>query len=252
MKPRPNYGIDSPYIIAGELGAGAGIIALAIAFPHLLGLPSFWVGLAVGLLLLNSAIGMIYYSKVGKLRIRDELLGSIPWRGDETVVDVGCGRGLLLVGAARRLTAGRAIGVDLWLPNALTGNEPNSALHNAALEGLASRTEVRNGDARDLPLPDESVDIVVSNFVLHEMQTRGERQKMVREIARVLKPGGRVALTDFIFTAQCVSDLIELGLAGVERSRMTGFWTTAVTSFGTVRLYKVIGTKDSVSAGPGP
>src|SRR5215510_3707860 len=106
MKPRPNYGIDSPHIIAGELVAGAGIIALAIAFPHLLGLPSLWVGLAVGLLLLNSAIGMIYYSKVGKLRIRDELLGSIPWRGDETVVDVGCGRGLLLVGAARRLTAG--------------------------------------------------------------------------------------------------------------------------------------------------
>ena len=243
MKAKANYGIDSPYIIAGELIAGALLTASTFAFPHFFGSPARWICLAVGLFLLSSAAGMIYYSKSGKLRIRDELLQAITWAGNETVIDIGCGRGLLLVGAARHLKAGKAIGVDVWLPKALTGNEPKGALENAALEGVAERVEVAAGDARKLPFPDGSIDVVVSNFVLHEIQTGPEREEMVREIVRVLKPGGRVALVDFMFTEQCVGELINCGLANAGRARMKRFWRTAITSFGMVRLYKVIGTK---------
>jgi SAM-dependent methyltransferase len=243
MQPKPNYGLDSPYIIAGELIAGTVFIAAAIASPHLFGLPARWIGLAAGLFMVSSAAGMISYSKSGKLRIRDEILDSIRWRGDETALDIGCGRGLLLVGAARRLTTGKAVGVDIWLPKALTGNTAQAVLENAALEGVAERTEVHEADARKLPFPDHSFDIVLSNFVLHEMQNGSERREMIREVARVLKPGGQVALVDFIFTEQCVSDLIESGLPGAQRRRMKRFWWAAITSFGTVRLYKVMGAK---------
>jgi SAM-dependent methyltransferase len=243
MKPESNYGIDSPYIISGELIAAAAFIAAGFAFPHLLGLPARWIGLAVGLFALSSAAGMFHYSKVGKLRIREELLNSIRWTGDETVLDIGCGRGLLLIGAARRLTTGKAVGVDVWLPKALTGNLPQAVLENAAIEGVADRIEIKEGDARKLPFPNDSFDVVVSNFVLHEMQTTPERKQMVQEIARVLKAGGQVALVDFIFTEQCVHDLIESGIQRAARIRMNRFWTTAITSFGMVRLYKVIGTK---------
>src|SRR5262249_28599268 len=102
MKPKADYGIDSPYIIAVELTAGAVLIAAGVVLPHQFGLSARWIALALGLFLLSSAVGMILYSKSGKMRIRDELLDSISWRGDETVLDVGCGRGLLLIGAARR------------------------------------------------------------------------------------------------------------------------------------------------------
>jgi SAM-dependent methyltransferase len=243
MRPQSNYGIDSPYIISGELMAAAVFISAGFIFPHLLGLPARWIGLAAGLFALSSAAGMIHYSKVGKLRIRNELLDSIRWTGNETVLDIGCGRGLLLVGAAQRLTTGKAIGVDVWLPKALTGNLPQAVLENAAIEGVADRIEVKEGDARKLPFPDESFDIVVSNFVLHEMQTTPERKQMAQEIARVLKPGGQAALVDFIFTEQCVRDFMESGVASAARVRMNRFWTTAITSFGMVRLYKIIGTK---------
>jgi SAM-dependent methyltransferase len=243
MKAKANYGIDSPYIITGELIAGAILTASTFAFPHFLGSPARWVCLGVGLFLLSSAAGMVSYSKSGKLRIRDELLETILWGGDETVLDIGCGRGLLLIEAARRLKAGKAIGVDVWLPKALTGNSPKGVLENAALEGVIERIEVAAGDARKLPFPDGSFDVVVSNFVLHEIQTTPQREEMVREIARVLKTGGRVALVDFIFTEQCVGELINCGLANAARIRMKRFWATAITSFGTVRLYKVIGTK---------
>jgi len=243
MKPKANYGIDSPYIITGELLAGIVLTGLVFALPHLFGLPARWITLAVGLLLVSSAAGMVSYSKSGKLRIRDELMDSIRWTGDETVLDIGCGRGLLLISAARRLTTGKAIGVDIWLPKALTGNSPKRVLENAELEGVAGKIEVKEGDARRLPFPDETFDVVISNFVLHEMQTGAERKAMIREIARVLKPGGQVALVDFIFTSQCVQDLIESGTPGAERTRMNRFWSTAITSLGAVRLYKVIATK---------
>jgi len=243
MKPKANYGIDSPYIIAGELIVGAVLTAAVLAAPHLLGLPARWILLAVGFFTISSAAGMISYSKSGKFRIRDEVLESIRWGGSETVLDTGCGFGLVLVGSARRLTTGKAVGLDIWLPKALTGNSPKRVLDNAALEGVAERVEVVAGDARKLPFPDESFDIVVSNFVLHEMQTGPERREMIREVARVLKPGGRVALVDFIFTSQCVRDLIECRLADASRARMSRFWITAITSFGTVKLYKATGTK---------
>src|SRR5215472_6849374 len=52
-----------------------------------------------GAYLLSGAGGMLFYSKVGKLQLRERLLDKIPWRGDEFVLDIGCGRGLLTVGA---------------------------------------------------------------------------------------------------------------------------------------------------------
>jgi cyclopropane fatty-acyl-phospholipid synthase-like methyltransferase len=48
----------------------------------------------------------------------------VPWKGDEAVRDVGCGHGLMLVGAARRLTTGKATGIDIWQAEDLTGNRP--------------------------------------------------------------------------------------------------------------------------------
>jgi ubiquinone/menaquinone biosynthesis C-methylase UbiE len=103
--------------------------------------------------------------------------------------------------------SGSVIGVDVWNPRAVSGNRAESVRENPAREGVGSRVEAKEGDARKLPFDDGSFDVVVSNFVVHELQERGDREQMMREVARVLKPGGRVALVDFIFTDQCVEDL---------------------------------------------
>ncbi|MER3436097.1 MAG: hypothetical protein C4288_22700 [Leptolyngbya sp. ERB_1_1] len=57
---------------------------------------------------------MLLFSKFQKLKDREKLLDSIQWLGNELVLDVGCGRGLMLVGAAKRLTNGKSIGIDIW------------------------------------------------------------------------------------------------------------------------------------------
>ncbi len=182
-------GLDSPLIIAGFLVVGTIALTDGLLRPHFYGLAMRWIGIIAGAYCLQGAASLVYYSKAGKLRMREEFLNSIPWRGDATVLDIGCGRGLLMVAAAHRLTTGQAVGVDVWLPKAVTGNRPNSALENATLEGVRDRVEVKEADARKLPFPDASFDIVVSNFVLHEMTTDADREKMVQETTRVLKPG---------------------------------------------------------------
>jgi SAM-dependent methyltransferase len=106
-----------------------------------------------------------------------------------TVVDVGCGAGTDLLLAARQAgPTGRAIGIDM------TEAMRRRALQGAAMSGLA-HVEVRDGDATHLPVEDRSVDVVISNGVLNLVP---EKERAVAEIARVLKPGGRVQIADII------------------------------------------------------
>jgi SAM-dependent methyltransferase len=250
MPSRPNYGIDSPAIVIGLLVLGGTSVAAALLL-HLFGDPHrLWriVLGAVGAYFLLGAGGMLSYSKNGKVRIRDEIMRLIAWRGDEMVLDAGCGRGLLLVGAAGRLTTGKAIGVDLWVPGYLTGNHAQAVLDNARLEGVLDRVAVKCGDVRRLPFADASFDVVLSNFVVHELETEAERKAMLREVVRVLKPGGRLVLVDFIFTAQSASVLRAAGINDASRVRIGSwfsFWTSAILNLGLVQTYAVTGSKPS-------
>ena len=106
-----------------------------------------------------------------------------------TVVDIGCGAGTDLLLAARRTgPRGRAIGVDM------TEAMRTRAMNGAAAAGLGN-VEVRNGDATRLPIEDRSVDVVISNGVLNLVP---EKERAIAEIARILKPGGRVQIADII------------------------------------------------------
>ena len=160
---------------------------------------------------------MRWGSRVGKLRLRDRLLDEIPSRGDERVLDAGCGHGLLLLGAARHMTTGRAIGIDRWATKDQADNHPQATLRNAQLEGVQARVDLVTGDVRQLPFDDGTFDVVLSSWVLHNIWGRSERERAVREIARVLKPGGRVMLLDIWYTGSYAWALRRAGLTGVCR-----------------------------------
>jgi len=106
---------------------------------------------------------MIWGSKVGKQRLRDKMINSVSWRGDE-VLDVGCGHGLMLIGAAKRLTTGHALGIDIWQQEDQASNSSRATHENAPREGVADRVELRDSDARQLPFLDESFDVVLSRL----------------------------------------------------------------------------------------
>jgi len=105
------------------------------------------------------------------------------------VVDIGCGAGTdLLVAAMRTGPTGQAIGVDM-----------TEAMRRCAIEGAAAcgltNVDIRPGDATRLPIDDASVDVVISNGVLNLVP---EKERAVAEIARILKPGGRVQIADIV------------------------------------------------------
>lgn len=222
---QPNYGIDAPTAVRGYLLIGIACIAAGIVA----GIPAF--GGAVWLLVLGSvlaitgawflftAAAMLRGSLIGKLRLRDAVLGSIPWRGDERVLDVGCGHGLMLLGAAKRVPRGSAVGLDLWRSVDQANNTAEATMRNARAEGVAERVELVNGDARELPFPDASFDVVLSSWAVHNIPDAEGRERAVREIARVVKPGGIVRIVDIRHAAVYAETLRACGMDAVLLSR---------------------------------
>jgi ubiquinone/menaquinone biosynthesis C-methylase UbiE len=195
------------------------------------------------------AIFMVTWSRSVKVRRRERLLDYIPWRGDESVLDVGCGRGLLLVAAARRVPRGEAVGIDIWRGEDQNDNRPDAALENARLEGVAERVKVETADMRALPYADGTFDAVVSHWAVHNLPAAADRAAAVREMIRVLKPGGVVLLADLDCQREYLRLLAELGMvevreveAGVE-SRLA--W---VVSGGSFRPTAVIGYKPATGS----
>jgi ubiquinone/menaquinone biosynthesis C-methylase UbiE len=202
----PDYGIDAPGVIrnlllvtvagfliwitarlgwwSGNIGGGGVILPLSHIAP--------WP--AAGCFLM--AMWMLYDSKIGKMRERERLLDNHQWTGSERVLDVGCGRGLMLVGAAKRLTTGAASGIDLWQAEDLSGNRPEATMQNAEAEGVADRVDVQTADMRKIPFPDATFDVIVSCSAIHNVYDAAGRRQAIGEIARVLKAGGEAIIDD--------------------------------------------------------
>jgi SAM-dependent methyltransferase len=222
-KKRPNYGWDAPGIMLAMLGVGVVVVATGVTLvvlrlfvlSRLLGV-ILAVGGAIPLLL---GLAMVQYGLLGKHRTRDIMLDLVSWRGDERVLDIGTGAGMLLIGAAKRLkSAGLAVGIDIWAAKDLSDNSAEATCRNIALEGVQDRAEVRTDDATRLSFADATFDVVLSLLCLHNIEPQTNQTVACREIARVLKPGGRVVIGDYVPTHGYAQTLREAGL-DVKQSR---------------------------------
>lgn len=126
-----------------------------------------------------------------------------------------------MIGVAKRLTTGKAVGVDIWNKGDLSGNSPVAVLENAKIEGVIDRVEVRDGDARDLPFPEATFDLVLSSSVIHNIKDKPGREKALAEMVRVLKPGGTIYISDIFHLTEYVDLLKKMRMSDVRRLALT-------------------------------
>src|ERR1700678_612688 len=140
LRRRGEYGLDGGMI--GVLGMAAVTVVLLAAAPALV-LAGFVRAAAITALvaaLLLTTLGFgLHTTRRGKFLVWSQILDSLPLRGDERVLDVGCGRGAVLTMVAERLPRGRVVGIDIWSVADQSGNGPDAARRNLETEGVQER-----------------------------------------------------------------------------------------------------------------
>lgn len=208
--PKGSYGIDAPYLLPVPL--------VIIAWNVIQGIISntWWPFAAAGLVVACMGFGL-YASRRGKFVVWAGLLEELGLKGEERILDIGCGRGAILVMAAHHLTSGCAVGVDLWKRGDQWGNSAEATLQNATVEGVADRVMLHTADMATLPFEDSSFDVVVSNVAIHNVKGRDGRGRVIRQLARVLRPGGRLMIADIHGTTEYAAQLRAAGMKDVSR-----------------------------------
>jgi SAM-dependent methyltransferase len=222
-RPRGRYGVDGDYrlIPAPVVFACYALLCLTAVV-----LAVGWLvdgrvvagvtAAVVAAVLVAAGAGIVRFSRHGKFEVWARLLTGLALRGDERVLDLGCGRGAVLLAAAKLLPRGSAVGVDIWRPDQ-TGNCSEATLANAEAEGVADRIELHTRDMTDLQFPDASFDVVVSSLAIHNLPGNKAWLAAIDEAVRVLRPGGRLVIADIGFTRLYANRLRQRGMENVNR-----------------------------------
>ncbi len=212
MKPNYKNWMPKGMIYAGAAGTGA-FFALYLAVRLTGRISSGWRTALLAIGLAGFAVGAVSttwmtlmyrtFSYDGKRqlsrRIIEEIAAHVSLAEGSEALDIGCGSGALTIACAKRNPGARLLGVDRW------GKEYASfskklCEQNAKAEGVQN-VSFAQGDATHLDFPDEHFDAVVSNYVYHNIPSR-DRQAILLETLRVLKPGGIFALHDIFSKAK--------------------------------------------------
>lgn len=222
---RGDYGFDGNIIGLVAMGVVVAALASSAALERA-GHTGIATVMALVAAYLLTMIGFyLHTTRRGKFAVWSEIIDALRLWGDEHVLDAGCGRGAVLTMIAKHVPRGRAVGIDIWSKRDQSGNCLEATERNLAAEGVGEYCELVTGDARAMPFPDASFDLVVSSLAIHNVFGRAGRKQTVAEIARVLKPGGRVAIADPAYTRTYAQVFEQLGFVDVRRHRLGWrFW----------------------------
>lgn len=226
MKKNGKYGLDAPIAPITFFAIGLVLIILSI------------VGIKQEIESLNWCwfwgvfswiCGGIYLhtSFRGKFIIWANILDQLTIQPDSKILDLGCGRGAVLLMEAKRLgNKGKAVGIDLWQTKDQSGNDINVTKQNAKLEGVSDKVEIKTANMTDLPFEDESFDFITASVSIHNIKEQTGRRKALTEAYRVLKKEGTLIIVDIKYTKKYMKILQEIGMKNIKRKNAgwKGWW----------------------------
>jgi SAM-dependent methyltransferase len=205
MNTRAHYGYDLPSAaLALTITA---ITLLAITIIVAISVDGWWwlFPLAYAFVFALSYASLVYTTRHGRFAVWRRLLEGMRLTGSERIVDLGCGRGAVLIMAARKVPQGHAIGVD-------RENRLRRTVGNAEAEQV--KVDLVPADLSNLPIDSGTIDLVVSSLALHHLDEQAAREA-IAEAVRILRPGGRVVIADLRHVPAYAAQLTEMRLKNV-------------------------------------
>ena len=188
LRAKPRYGIQGPdAVFAFGLLFLAGLLGILFYGKYQLIAYSL-----TGIGLVGELLMFVESSTKYRTSLRDRLIELAGIEGNEKVLDLGTGRGLLAVGFAKG--GCETYGLDIWSGWDLWNNSLQKARENSDREGV--HVKFLSGDAHNIPSKDEDFDLVVSSSMIHNIHTASKMRRALTEMKRVLKKDGRVILAD--------------------------------------------------------
>ncbi len=200
------YGLDAPTVVRncaiGVFGILMGLVLNEVYIKEL-SRPLYLVTLFS---LVSSLLGLLYPiftiirgSLSLKFRERDWLFSHLELNGNERVLDVGCGQGLLLIEAAKKMSTGMVYGIDIWSTDDQSNNSLERTLEQAKNAGVLDNVSLITANAEELPFERDYFEVIISSFALHNISSSEARERALAEIDRCLQSGGKIALLDLSF-----------------------------------------------------
>lgn len=233
---KPRYGFVAWKYFAGMALVGCvglGLILAGILLPMVplvrwtllfAGAPVAFVGLYVGIAYI------VLYQKVFKVKQRGDnwfrVAEVLQLKGNENVLDVGCGTGRVSISLAKKLRSGKVTGIDIF--GGVSGKSPETASRNAKAEGVDDRVNFRYGNALRIPFEDGTFDLVTMGSVLHELHNEKDKETALHEVYRVLKPGGKFVTIEILRNKKLALSVLPFALVWKPKD----YWTQLIQRAG--------------------
>jgi SAM-dependent methyltransferase len=216
----------------GMLGIlGLTVIVLAFWFSPpmnwilwIIGIPLALIGIWLG------ATYVVVYRKV----IRPDYIGLLgstvtgfneSLHGDEHILVVSCGTGRVAIELAKRLSTGHVTGIDIF--EQVNEDAPNSPSEIARIEGVENKVKFQYGDPTNIPFEDATFDILTMDNMLHEIEEEELKIQALSEAFRVLKPGGRFVMLEWIRNRKMVTRLLFFAFV----YKPLDYWNTLLAAY---------------------
>jgi len=182
------------------LGAGALIIVPLGSLYHLIMAFLFVVILISFLFPLYSYV--MFSQKGGRFqdKVYNLIIESLGTKVKGKILDIGSGNGVLAVLLAQKQIEAEIVGIDYWGKDWEYSKSVSEK--NAQIGKVEARVHFQKGDAAALEFANDTFDGAISNLTFHEVQSVADKREVVREVLRVVKPGGRFAFVDYFYDAK--------------------------------------------------